>query len=261
VKMHKFALVDCNFLLLEKQFYLLNEITVSEYEYSCLDVDVLSSTPRSQTFHIQTEPSVLQFARERYPEQIAFNEYNFHAIPADYGGISYTGFCNQFNREIVNYTAIFTKGTQKVAAIKAILSVSGLSISVYNLETFFCPPIPNLINQFSLVRQVSCFFHVSDFHFCSAYKVGLYAKWLKENHAKMDRFWSLHCKPVQAPTTLLPPDYFLYTQPQQIPQSLLVPQQQQQQILQSLLLPQQQQQQQQQSFSNVQWHTPSHTFP
>jgi hypothetical protein len=232
----KFALVDVSFTLQERQFYLFNESTLREFQHPCLDVLASSSPSRSQTFHILTDPNVLQFAREHYSGQISFNEFNFHRIPADYGGISYSGFCKQFNREALKYQAIFTKGTQKVTAIKDVLS--GLPVQVYNLETFFCPPISDLAIHFSSVRQTSCIFHASAFQHCTAYKVELYASWLKQNYAKMNAFWgslSHIATMATSSSALLTPDYFLYTQ----------------------VSPQQEQAP---GPSAVQWHTPS-AFP
>jgi hypothetical protein len=208
----KFCIADLNFLLTQKDFYICNEFTFREFRDPCLDTFTVFSPGRSQTFHIQTEQSVLQFAKEKYPQQVSYNEYNFHAIPAEYGGISFTGLCNQFTQEISKYHAIFTKGAQKVEVLKSILLSS--TIPVFDLETFSCPPISVLINQFP-VLQSSCIFHESTFQHCTAYKAELYAKWLKENRARMDLFWNLYAKQTVTSPVLLTPNYFLYTQQQQ----------------------------------------------
>jgi hypothetical protein len=242
----KYCIVDFNFLLLakvnDKSLCLVNEGTLREFFRSL----IFQGVSRSQTFHIYTEENILAYARLNFAEQICYNRDKFHKIPSEYGTTSFSHFCEYLKQEIPKYQIVFAKGSQKVAVIKAALESSTVTTPVLDLDTFFCPSIANLNVQYPIGFQASCSFHESVFTYCTAYKVELLSRWMRDNFSLLEKkVWN------QEPTfPILPtvpiPDYY----------SQLLQQQQQQQQQQSHKQELQQQQQQQQQVYEQKYYQP-----
>jgi hypothetical protein len=218
--------VDFNFKLTTKEFQLINECTVKEF-------NEIGSHSRSQTFHILTEYTILQCAREKYFHQIVYNQKYFHQIPDYYGGIPFACFTKQFNQDISKYNAIFTKGSQKVSLIKSMLQSS--TIPVFDLDTFLCPSFDLLNYKYPGVHQYSCMFHDSLFTYCTSHKSEIYARWMQDNYLSIAQFWIEYKKGQQQHQLQLPfspilhvPDYY-NQQVKNLQQSLSEQYQQQQQ--------------------------------
>jgi hypothetical protein len=208
--MERFCIVDLNFLILTREFQLINECTFREFRDLGLSLGPCYS--RSQTFHILTEEPILQTVRDRYSEQLQFNQKYFHQIPIEYGGIPVSCFSKQFNQEISHYSAVFVKGSQKALTVKSLLQSS--SIPVFDLDTFFCPSHNLLGYKYPTVFQQSCILHHSAFHYCTAHKAEIYAKWMKDNFVTLHQFWTQFKQAQQqAPSSLShllhPPEYYL----------------------------------------------------
>jgi hypothetical protein len=163
----KVAVVDFNFLLMTKEYSIVNECTL---------YDIKEKT--SKTFHVSCQPTFLKKLEKTHMAQMTYNKTAFHRIPIGYGNITHGPFYNQLKCDLSVYDIVLAKGHEKCGIIRDIVPDS--AIIVCDLTELGCPAIQKLfcnIDQMFHAKH-DCRIHGRFFKYCTVYKTELLAEWI-----------------------------------------------------------------------------------